>query len=193
MPKTVLIEVPTVVLLLVLFSFCVWWLSPKQRGLDGRTVTLVSVVLAQAVLIPGLATAGGSTFYDGLRQILFSYPAVAVLMTLVVPSRRPLDQRRAVEPAPPHGRGPGQPGPAHRRAGAAVPYNYAFTSELGAAAGLWGRGDYWRTSLRELGPEIPADEHLVCTPVLGPDEEYRRYAPLAYPLSTRATTLSTTP
>lgn len=185
-PKTVLIEVPTVVLLLVLFSFCVWWLSPKQRGLDGGTATLVAVVLAQTFLIPGLAAVGGSTMYDGLRQILFSYPTFAVLVVLVV--------RAAVRST--------SAGPWSRRLLTAAvlvslalptvvqarlfPYNYAFTSELGAAAGLYGRGDYWRTSLRELGPEIPGGEHLVCTPVLGPDGAYRRYSPLAYPLATRA-------
>jgi hypothetical protein len=66
------------------------------------------------------------------------------------------------------------------------PYNYAFTSELGAAGGLSSRGDYWRTSLRELTPEIPEGAHLVCTPVLGRDGAYWRVSPLAFPLAARA-------
>jgi len=185
-PRTALIEIPTVVLLLVLFSVCVWWLSPKKRGLDGHRVTLVSVVLAQTLLIPALATAGGSTFYDGLRQVLFGYPTFAVLVTLVL--------RAAVRS--------NTAGPWTRRLLTAMalvamvlptvvqarlfPYNYAFTSELGAAGGLSSRGDYWRTSLRELTPEIPEGAHLVCTPVLGQGGTYWRFSPLAFPLAARA-------
>lgn len=185
-PRTALIEIPTVVLLLVLFSVCVWWLSPKTRGVDSRRATMLALVLAQTFLIPALATAGGSTFYDGLRQILFSYPTFAVLVTLLL--------RAAV--------GSTTAGRRTRRLLTATtlvamvlptlvqarlfPYNYAFTSELGAAAGLSSRGDYWRTSLRELAPEIPDGGHLVCTPVLGSDDTYQRVSPLAFPLAARA-------
>lgn len=185
-PRTALIEIPTVILLLVLFSFCVWWLAPKQRGFDAHRATLVAVVASQTALIPALATAAGSTFYDGLRQILFSYPSLAVLVTLVL--------RAAVGKA-------GVEKRMTRRllAVAALvamvlptvvqarlfPYNYAFTSELGAVGGLSSRGDYWRTSLRELAPEIPSGEHLVCTPVLGRDDVYLRFSPLTFPLATR--------
>lgn len=186
-PRTALIEIPTVTLMLVLFSFCVWWLAPKARGTDGHRVTLVAVVVSQTLVIPALATAAGSTFYDGLRQILFSYPTCAVLVTLILraavgktSTAKPVTRRLLMVatlvamllPTVVQAR--------------LFPYNYAFTSELGAAAGLNSRGDYWRTSLRELAPQIPAGEHLVCTPVLGSDDTYLRFSPLTYPLAARA-------
>lgn len=183
-PRTALIEIPTVVLLTVLTSVCVWLVSTRNSTSDADRRGLLLVVAAQCLLVPALATAGGSTFYDGLRQVLFIYPAIAVLVTLLV--RAVLHLAR--------------PGPSRLLAAMVLvslalptvvqarlfPYNYAFTSELGAAAGVPSRGDYWRTSLRELVPRIPEGEHLTCTPVLAADDAYLRYSPLAYPLAARA-------
>ncbi len=40
------------------------------------------MVASQALLLPGLAVVGQSLLYDGLRQVLFACPAVALLLTL---------------------------------------------------------------------------------------------------------------
>jgi hypothetical protein len=52
--------------------------SARRRG-DGDLLVGVAVVLVQALFLPWVAMAGGSTLYQGARQMLFVVPAMALL------------------------------------------------------------------------------------------------------------------
>jgi hypothetical protein len=51
----------------------------SRRPGDGDLLAGVAVVLVQALFLPWVAIAGGSTLYQGARQMLFVVPAIALL------------------------------------------------------------------------------------------------------------------
>jgi hypothetical protein len=141
------------------------------------------LVLLQAFALPALAVARESNLYTGLRQLLFAAPGLAVLVTVALAA---LLQWRA---------------PAARRVapllGAAAiavpllvqvqlfPYSYAFSSvpanlvsPVTAAQDrdLEVQTDYWRTSVRELAPTVPAGGFVTCTPQI---DDADRFLPRA--------------
>ena len=166
-PVFVLAELPS--LLLVVLAMA--WL-----GVAGRVRTALrrpwpprvmafALVLLQAGALPALAVVRQSHLYNGLRQLLFACPAVALIITCGISLalvRR--DQKGASR---------------HSRAVLVVitslavlvptvaqlrlfPYNYAYASAAVDLAGLPAVDDYWRASLRELEPRIPYGDFIVC-------------------------------
>lgn len=133
-----------------------------------RSPTLV-LVLAQTFTLPVLAIAHRSNIYTGIRQFLFATPGLAVLATvalLVLLERRGawrtwLAGAAFVVPM----------------AGQAMlfPYVYAFESAPANLAvpllarhdgALEVQTDYWRTSVRELAPQVPEGAFVTCSPEL---------------------------
>jgi hypothetical protein len=162
-PIYLLAEVPTLLLLLGGLGAVV---AVRRLRTDRARVVLV-LVLLQAFALPLLAIARGSNLYNGLRQLLFAYPALAVLATIgiaVLAARPRLWLVGAVAMVVP----------------LVVqvqlfPYNYAYASVPAAilAPSVGERWpeyemptDYWRTSVRELAPEVPRGGFVLCQPNL---------------------------
>ncbi|MFL6090217.1 MAG: hypothetical protein ACJ71Z_08765 [Aeromicrobium sp.] len=79
-------QTPVVVGALFLIAF-VWFVRAtvgvtSGRSVDGNLLAGVTVVLVQALFLPWAAIAGGSTVYQGARQMLFVLPAIALLGTV---------------------------------------------------------------------------------------------------------------
>lgn len=94
-------QTPVVTSLLCL-GVIVWFvrqafLPATRKPGDGNLLAGVAVILVQAIFFPWAAIAGGSTLYQGPRQMLFVVPAMALLATIgvflvaraVLASRRP--------------------------------------------------------------------------------------------------------
>ncbi|GAB3196862.1 hypothetical protein GCM10027062_07070 [Nocardioides hungaricus] len=159
-PAYLVAEVPTLLLLLGGLGAVV-----AVRRL--REQPVLALVLLQAFALPLLAIARGSNLYNGLRQLLFAYPALAVLATIGIAA---LATRRWLWPA----------GAVALVAPMVVqvqlfPYNYAYASLPAAilAPSVGERRpeyqlptDYWRTSVRELAPEVPEGGFVLCQPYL---------------------------
>lgn len=159
-PAFLVAEVPTLLLLLGGLGAV---LAVRRLRHDPRRVVLV-LVLLQAFTLPLLSILRGSNLYNGLRQLLFAYPALAVLATVGIAavSARRLWLVPAVALVVP----------------VVVqlqlfPYNYAYSSVPGALLAprvgeRWPAyelpTDYWRTSVRELAPEIPVGGFVMCQP-----------------------------
>lgn len=164
-PAFLVAEVPTLLLLLGGIGAV---LAVRRHS------PVLVLVLLQAFTLPLLALAKGSNLYNGLRQLLFAYPALAVLATLGIAavSARRLWLVPALALVAP----------------VAVqlqlfPYNYAYSSVPGAlvAPRIGDRWpayelptDYWRTSVRELSPEIPRGGFVLCQPNMEGDVFMRR-------------------
>ncbi|MEJ7831899.1 MAG: hypothetical protein WKF79_03215 [Nocardioides sp.] len=178
LPLFLLIELPTIQLLLGAAGV-VWCLRRlRTRERTDRTVLLMVLVLLQALALPALAVARESNLYNGLRQLLFAAPALAVLVTCAIAL---LLQRWSRIPAV-------------AVVGLALlaplavqlqlfPYNYAYSSALANTFGpvaaernpeLEIQTDYWRTSVRELVNAVPSGGFVTCSPLLDEDRFLRR-------------------
>jgi hypothetical protein len=128
----------------------------------------VVAVLAQLVVLPAGAAILRSTVYDGVRQFLFIVPVLAILATVGLAALVAL-----------LGSGPRGarvlPAVAWAVVGVGVllptvdqlrlfPYGYAYVNEVAAREPIDGRlaTDYWRTSMRELIPLVPASGSAAC-------------------------------
>ena len=162
-PVYLVAEVPTLLLLLGGLGAIV---AVRRLRTDPARVALV-LVLLQAFALPLLAIARGSNLYNGLRQLLFAYPALAVLATIgiAVLAARPklwlVGAAAMVVPIVVQVQ--------------LYPYNYAYASVPAAivAPSVGDRWpeyemptDYWRTSVRELAPEVPRGGFVLCQPNL---------------------------
>lgn len=160
-PAFLVAEVPT--LLLLLGGLGAVLAVRRLRRHPAREVLVL--VLLQAFALPLLAIARGSNLYNGLRQLLFAYPALAVLVVVGVAAVCSRGRLWVV--------------PAVALAAPLVvqvqlfPYNYAYASVPGvllapAVGERWPDyelpTDYWRTSVRELAPEVPRGGFVVCQP-----------------------------
>ncbi len=160
-PAFLVTEVPT--LLLLLGGLGAVLAVRRLRADPARAV--LAMVLLQAFALPVLAIVRGSNLYNGLRQLLFAYPALAVLVALgaaAVCARRgawTVVAAALVVPTVVQLQ--------------LFPYNYAYASipaaALAPAVGeRWPTydlpTDYWRTSVRELAPSIPQGGFVVCQP-----------------------------
>jgi len=160
-PTFLAVEVPT--LLLLLGGLGTVLAVRRLRSDPARAV--VALVLLQAFALPLLAIARGSNLYNGLRQLLFAYPALAVLATLGIaavarrPRAWPVAAVALVAPLLVQVQ--------------LFPYNYAYSSLPAAALApsvgdRWSTldlpTDYWRTSVRELAPEMPRGGFVSCQP-----------------------------
>lgn len=160
LPAYLVAEVPTLLLLL-------GGLGAVVAVRRVREQPVLALVLLQAFALPLLAIARGSNLYNGLRQLLFAYPALAVLATIgiAVVAARPrlwlVGAAALVVPVVVQVQ--------------LFPYNYAYASVPAAALApsvgeRWPEyqmpTDYWRTSVRELAPEVPEGGFVLCQPNL---------------------------
>lgn len=165
------VELPTLVLLLGAAGavICV-----RRLRIPDPTRLAIVLVLLQAFALPGLAVLRESNLYNGLRQLLFATPALAVLVTVAVAATwrwcRARDTRTARALPAVLGLAVVLPVLAQLQL---FPYNYAYRSVpaavLAPAAAEHDRdwelqSDYWRTSVRELAPSIPVGGFVTCTP-----------------------------
>lgn len=162
-PVHLVAEVPTLLLLLGGLGA----VAAVRRPHRLREQPVLALVLLQAIALPLLAIARGSNLYNGLRQLLFAYPALAVLATVGIavlaarPRLWPVGAVALVVPLAVQAQ--------------LFPYNYAYASVPAAALApsvgeRWPEyqmpTDYWRTSVRELAPEVPAGGFVLCQPNL---------------------------
>jgi hypothetical protein len=176
------VELPTLLLLLGAAGTVLAVLRVAgRRGASADDRVLLGLVLLQTFLLPVLAVAKASNLYTGIRQLLFAAPGLAVLVTLAVallwasPRRSPRTRRLV-------------PLLAAVAVGVPLvvqlqlfPYSYAFSSVPANLASprlaahdrdLEVQTDYWRTSVRELAPAVPAAGWVTCTPRIDDDERF---------------------
>lgn len=130
-----------------------------------RAVGLVALG-AQLLVLPLGAALAHSNVYDGVRQFLFIIPAIAILATLGIAALLLLAAR------PPSAK-PVWATAAWVLVGASIllpivdqgrlfPYNYAYANETASPLNDRLPTDYWRTSMRELVPLVPAEGATAC-------------------------------
>ena len=154
----VLLQVPLGLLALALIGVVL------ARTVCWTNRAALAPVISQAGLLPALALIKGSDLYNGLRQLLFAAPAVAVLACLGVAwlcARPGMVRWRAA------------PVTAVVSLALLVPLvaqvrgfscRLAFFTPVADAGGLAPDTDFWRTSIRELAPEVPTGRRIVCSP-----------------------------
>lgn len=136
----------------------------------GTAATAWLLVGVQAWTLPLLAVVRESNLYNGLRQLLFMVPAMALLATLAVAAIAGVVVRwraRSVGVAPVPLLGVvalGLLGPTLDQV-RLHPYGYAFATLPSYAVAEAADTDYWRTSARELAPSVPAG-WVTCSPAL---------------------------
>ena len=173
LPSWLALQLPIVVGLLLLIGLATVVgvvLRSRVLGPDvpWRAAGLLAVT-AQLLVLPVGAAVLRSNVYDGIRQFLFILPSAAVLCAVGLATVLALAQRLS--------RG----GVVTKTAiwvvvalGLALPmvdqarlfpYGYAYVNELSAREQIDGRlpTDYWRTSMRELIPLVPAEGATSCT------------------------------
>lgn len=140
-------------------------LRPGSTRVRAVQVALVGV---QAFTLPVVAVLMKSDLYNGLRQMLFVAPACAVLATVGLAwalARRSGFPRFAIVTSVAV---LGLVLPVAAQA-LLFPYNYTYANAVTDALGKDVNTDYWRTSVRELEPDVPGDGQVVCTPFTLPD------------------------
>lgn len=155
----------------------------RQGTRPDVTTTALVVVAVQAFTLPVLAMARESHLYNGLRQLLFMAPAMAVLAAFGISLllARRWSARRTLRGLVPLAACAACVLPVVDQA-LLFPYNYGYAAlgadlavdHLAESAGPAELGaddleegiptDYWRTSVRALAPAIPRGGHVVCSP-----------------------------
>ena len=144
-------------------------LSRKGLRRELLWVVVASVaILAQLGLLPIGAAVARSNVYDGVRQFLFIVPMIAVIASIglwsaVRAAGRAARGRRALTITTWVLVGVGVVLPIVDQL-RLFPYGYAYVNEAAAREPIDGRlpTDYWRTSMRELIPLIPATGDTAC-------------------------------
>ena len=189
-PLFLVLELPTLHLLLGAAGTVL--VARALRRVTGPARLALTLLLLQAFLLPLLGVLRQSNIYTGLRQLLFAAPALAVLVTVAVASllawaagaRGAADRRRPVALAVPWLAAAALALPVASQA-QLFPYGYAYRSlpalaiEPAVAAqrpALEMQTDYWRTSVRELEPDVPEDEFVVCSPRRNADGDLWRFS-----------------
>ena len=142
----------------------------RDRTADARWRALaITAVGAQLLTLPAGAALMRSNVYDGIRQFLFIVPMIAVVTAIGLATLTTLAAR---SPRAPRilsaivwvlvALGLLAPAVDQLRL---FPYNYAYVNEAAAREPINGRlpADYWRTSMRELIPRVPAQGATDCT------------------------------
>lgn len=174
LPLYLLIELPNLVFALFLLGS--WLLVKRFRNGDRDQRLVLLLAFAQTVPLPVVAVVRASNVYTGLRQFLFCAPGVALVVTVALAwmlQRRILGRVIAAATLV-------VPMVAQL---ALFPFDYTYSS-FGATAlqplaekidhRLQVRTDYWRTSVRDLAPLVPAGGFVVCTPLRRHGEFVRR-------------------
>ncbi|KQW53393.1 hypothetical protein ASC77_03675 [Nocardioides sp. Root1257] len=186
-PVFLLAEVPTLLLLLgglgtVVVVRRLW--RGRQTGDTRRAV--LALVLLQAFTLPVLSIVRGSNLYNGLRQLLFAYPALAVLATVgaaVLLGAVTGERRTWLRVSVPLLVGAAVVVPVVVQA-QVFPYNYTVRTVPAmllapTVAEHWSDfelpTDYWRTSVRELAPEVPQGGWVTCQPN-GAGDDFMRWS-----------------
>jgi len=190
-PALLVGETPLLLLTLLLIGTVValrWVAGAVRRAPGGPDLRRAAWLLVgvQAWTLPLLGMVRESNLYNGLRQLLFMVPATALLMTAGIVAVVGLARRRAEA-------SDGPDGPRSRVVPALLvalvalavalpvldqarlyPYNYAYATLPSYAVDEAADTDYWRTSVRELAPSIPADGWVTCSPSLDGDRQALR-------------------
>jgi hypothetical protein len=132
-----------------------------------------SLALLQLLLLPVLATLGGSTFYDGIRQHLYVLPAAAILAGVGAAAawswaRAGSAGRRAALAA---GLGLALVAPMIQQA-ILFPYNYTYfnpAAQIGGINGRW-EADYWYASVDEAVARVPRGVRMMCGGLVSPGD-----------------------
>jgi hypothetical protein len=131
------------------------------------------LVLAQLLLMPALAIASGSTFYDGMRQHLYLLPAVAILAGIGagVAWSWARQRSRAWRATLATVLGLALIAPAVQQA-ILFPYDYTYFNPVARIGGINGRweADYWFSSVDEAIARVPRHARLMCGGVVSPTD-----------------------
>jgi len=140
-----------------------WFLRTQLLASKGRTddrdlLAGTAVVLVQAMFLPWVAIAGGSTLYQGARQMLFVVPAMALLATIgawLLARRVAHSERKAANPTLMAAVVVGLAVPTASSA-ALFPYEYTWFNAATALRPIDGNWtlDYEWASSREVLPRI---------------------------------------
>ncbi|HEY1134240.1 MAG TPA: hypothetical protein VGE77_06655 [Nocardioides sp.] len=180
-PALLVGEVPLVLLVLVLVGSGIALarvVADVRLPTVGVATTAWLVVGVQAWTLPILAMVRESNLYNGLRQLLFMVPAMALLATVaiaaaVAAAARLRERRVRVVPAlllALVALGLVAPTLDQVRL---HPYGYTFATLPSYAVAQAADTDYWRTSARELAPSVPAG-WVTCSPALDEDRRSLR-------------------
>jgi len=160
--RHVLEEWPLILLAFVVFGAAVGLVVAWRRLRERSSVALgLLLVGSQMLTLPVLAMVEGTPLYNGLRQVLFSVPAAAVLATVGIAAMstsvgRPWTRSLGVAVA-----ALGVLLPTAAQA-AMFPYQYTYLNTAAESLGAKGDNDYWVTSFRELLPKVPSQVKVVC-------------------------------
>ena len=176
LPGRVAVVMPP--LLLLIGAVGMLTLVPKRLPRVTPEVCGWLLVATQALLLPVLAIVRQSLLYDDLRQLLFACPAVALLLTagwkkFVADLGRESTTTRSVL---------GLVWSLALLAPMAVqiqlfPYGYSYAAPQAVAAAAAIENDWGRVSLRELLPQVPEGEFVICHPLLSAHGETLRSLP----------------
>ena len=172
-PALLVGEVPLVLLVLVLVGSVLALrrvVTEVRVPSVGTARTAWLLVGVQAWTLPLLAVVRESNLYNGLRQLLFMVPAMALLATLAIAAAVGAAARwreRSLRVAPALLLGVvalGLLAPTLDQV-RLHPYGYTFATLPSYAVAEAADTDYWRTSARELAPSVPAG-WVTCSPAL---------------------------
>lgn len=162
LPLHVVEELPIILLSLVAAGTVVVF-TTASAFLRARSAEATGPVLvaSQAFTLPVLGVAYGSAFYQGLRQVLFSVPAAAILATVGLAAliSRASSARTRVGWAAIGGIGLVLPMVVQATL---FPYQYSYLNVAADASGASMHVDYLGTSYRALLPYVRKDIKLVC-------------------------------
>ena len=142
---------------------------------EWRSLALI-LVFMQLAVAPVASVVLRSFVYDALRHFLFIIPAISIISTLAlerlstwIARRNPSEWLRRIVWGIV---GVGLLLPTIDEV-VLFPYGYAYVNEITTVRPLNGEvsTDYWRLSIRELIPKIPAEPYLSCQFRYTPDEK----------------------
>lgn len=179
LPVSVIREVPTLLLLCGVVGLVVFLRRVTRNEWRSPEGVVVLLVLVQSLLLPVLAAANASPLH-GLRQVLFAAPTAAVLLCMGIARGYP-QTKLTTQIRPPVNRFV-----AWVSALAVIaplvsqlslfPYSYTYASIAVASPALPVGSDQWRTSVRELEPNVPEGIPVVCTPIIDESGVLHRYS-----------------
>jgi hypothetical protein len=133
------------------------------KSLRARTPEAVGLLLvgSQAFGLVAVAVLRNSNLYNGLRQLLFSVPAQAVLATLGLAVLLAAARSGRMRVAATSLACLGIVLPVAAQA-TMFPYQYATINTVADVVGVQADTDYWDTSFRALEPQVSADVKALC-------------------------------
>lgn len=130
----------------------------RERSVGAAGLLLVG---SQAFTLPVLILIKGSPLYQGLRQVLFTFPAYAVLIAIGVATLLGLASRARSHAVVTAVAALGLVLPVAVQA-AMFPFQYAYVNAVAEAAGVPADNDPLGTSYRSVMPHLPKAIKVVC-------------------------------